>query len=114
MNSLRQVFALAALLAIVFVASSEAKLLRRSRFYDDQFDGPYPVPSGERAIVTVRGARHPFDGSAPAKIAIEDNPYRGPYPRGVYDRLDAGYGRGGARPYPYQHDMGGYGQNYGG
>lgn len=74
----------------------------RSRIYNDQpggmYDnGPYgmqPGATGERALITVRGARHPYDGSAPNKMIIEDQPYRrGPYPRGVYDRLDMGYGR---------------------
>lgn len=49
-------------------------------------------PTGERALITVRGAHNPYDGRAPQKLTIEDQPYRrGPYPRGVYDRLD-GYG----------------------
>ena len=109
----------AALLVLALVYSSqvsEAKLLRRSRYYDDfDYDRGYgpavPVATGERALITVRGARHPYDGSAPAKIAIEDNPYRGSYPRGVYDRLD-GYGGGRyprADPYGYSNYNGGYG-----
>lgn len=91
-------------LVIVAVASSvavsgDAKLLRRSRYYGDGpmdgYDSPYASGStGERAIITVRGARNPYDGSAPNKLIIEDQPYtRGPYPRGVYDRLEPGYNR---------------------
>lgn len=100
--------------------SCEAKLLgsRRSRFYDDGSSfggygaGSYGMPTGERAMITVRGARNPYDGSAPSKISIEDNPYRGPYPRGVYDRQDLAYGGMRARqPYYPQsdYDYRGYG-----
>jgi len=93
----------------------EAKLLRRSRIFGEDsyggggYNGPYSAgATGERALITIRGARNPYDGTAPSKIAIEDNPYRGPYPRGVYDRLDSG--RIG-RMYP----QGDYGySNYGG
>lgn len=103
-----------ALLAVVYSSSSvDAKLLRRSRYYEDpigSYDGPYGNlggATGERAIVTVRGARN-YDSSVPSKIAIEDNPYRGPYPRGVYDRIDSSYSRGiGSRmPYYPQSDYG--------
>lgn len=84
---------LSVFIAMLVVAGSfaEAKFLRRSRYFDDQLEGA----TGERAILTVRGTRNPYDGSAPSKIAIEDNPYRGPFPRGVYDRLDSagGYNR---------------------
>lgn len=80
----------------VCLVSSEAKLFGRSRYYENDMDQYYPsasVRTGERAILTVRGARNPYDGSAPSRLAIEDNPLRGPLPRGVYDRLDSGYGR---------------------
>lgn len=111
---------LAALALLVLQLTSQhgvadAKLLRRSRYYDD-IDGGYggyggsphgmssSVPTGERALLTVRGARNPYDGSAPSKLAIEDQPFRGSYPRGVYDRLDGG------RPmYPQQDSYSGYG-----
>lgn len=110
MNSFKmELMTIVALATLWAACCGEAKLLRRSRYYDDLggagYDGPYgsgvPMPTGERAILTVRGARSPYDGSAPSKIAIEDNPYIGSYPRGVYNRLD-GYG---ARPpiYP-RHD----------
>lgn len=114
-TNIKQIAAFLALLAIFCYSSLvDAKLLRRSRFYEDpigSYDGPYGNlggATGERAIVTVRGARNPYDGSAPSKIAIEDNPYRGPYPRGVYDRLDSSYSRGiGSRmPYYPQSDYG--------
>lgn len=121
-NMIKQILALIALLLIVCpMTLTEAKLLRtRSRIYEDSLiggggygsGGPYAMggATGERAILTVRGARSPYDGSAPSKIAIEDNPYRGPYPRGVYDRLDSGYGHPSRYPmYPPQ----GYGySNY--
>lgn len=102
------------LAAAAIGGGAEAKLLRRSRYQDDYlggYDSPYAAgATGERAIVTVRGARNPYDGSAPSKITIEDNPYRGAYPRGVYDRLD-GYGGGARYPRmdPYGYGMGGYG-----
>lgn len=106
-------------LVVVAVASCQAKL-RRSRYFDEGYDSaPYASGStGERAILTVRGTRNPYDGSAPSKIAIEDNPYRGPYPRGVYDRLD-GYSRGrypggSMRFDPYGYNQGPYGNQYGG
>lgn len=110
------------ILLIGFLQPLEAKLLGRQRFYEDPYaeSGPYGGATGERAIITVRGARNPYSGYAPAKIAIEDEPYRGPYPRGVYDRLDSGYGRGGMRPMPYGMGYGqsmlggGYGGGYGG
>lgn len=114
-GNMKQAVIFAALLAIVcYSAFADAKLLRRSRFYEDPigaYDGPYGNlggATGERALLTVRGARNPYDGSAPSKIAIEDNPYRGAYPRGVYDRLDSGYSRGiGSRmPYYPQSDYG--------
>lgn len=96
----------------------EAKLLRRQRIYDDSFgglssyDGPYSGgATGERAIMTIRGARGGPYGMPPSRIQIEDNPYRGSYPRGVYDRLD-GYGGRGRMPYYPQSDYG-Y-SNYGG
>lgn len=102
--------ALVVLAAVLISAlQTEAKLLGRQRFYEDSYaDGPYGGATGERAIITVRGTRNPYNGYAPGKIAIEDEPFRGPYPRGVYDRLDGGYGggRGGLRPMPYG---GGYG-----
>lgn len=98
----------------------EAMLLRRSRYLDDYNSSPYEtpyggaaMPTGERAIVTVRGARSPYDGSAPSRIAIEDQPFRGPYPRGVYDRMpmyprpSGGYGSGLGSGYP------GYNSGYG-
>lgn len=101
---------------------TEAKLLHRSRsYYDDNYNNGYEGPyggglhglaspmgaaTGERAILTVRGTRNPYDGSAPSKITIEDNPYRGPYPRGIYDRLDSDYGR---RPMYPRHLSDGYG-----
>lgn len=105
----------AAVLIAAMVQPLEAKLLGRQRFYEDSYGegGPYGGATGERAIITVRGARNPYSGHAPGKMAIEDDPYRGPYPRGVYDRLDSGYGRGGLRPMPYggypQTALGGYG-----
>lgn len=107
-----------ALLVVVFCASLDAKLLRRSRYYDNPMMGGYDRPyeggaTGERAIVTVRGARNPYDGSAPSRIQIEDNPYRGPLPRGVYDRLDGGYS-GGGRMRDYGYSRGGYGNYMGG
>lgn len=122
---IKQALALMSLLLIVCSISqtTEAKLLRtRSRIYEDSLigggygggyggGGPYAMggATGERAILTVRGARNPYDGSAPSKIAIEDNPYRGPYPRGVYDRLDGGYGRPSRYPmYPPQGGDYGY------
>lgn len=115
-----QTATIVALVAIISCSLLEAKLLRRQRIYDDQlggYDGPYSGgATGERAIVTVRGARNPYDGSAPSRIAIEDNPYRGQYPRGVYDRLESGYSRQ-RMPYYPQQDYGysGYGGgNYGG
>lgn len=111
-----QIIAVLTIVGLICGLSTEAKLLRRSRYYDEPylngggFDGPYASgATGERAIVTVRGARNPYDGSAPSKIIIEDNPYRGAYPRGVYDRLDGGYGR----PPIYPRPDYGY-SNYGG
>lgn len=113
---IKQSIVLSALLVIICCSSiSESKLFGRSRYYDDPigYDGPYGMTgaTGERAILTVRGTRNPYDGSAPNKLIIEDNPYRGPYPRGVYDRLDAGYGgmsRYPRRDYGYSN-YGGYG-----
>lgn len=120
------IFALAMLTVCQVVTPNEAKLLRSSRYFDDYssspYDSPYSgsavVPTGERAIVTVRGARSPYDGSAPGRIAIEDQPYhRGPLPRGVYDRapayprqLDGGYSHHGG----YGSGYGGYGSGYNG
>lgn len=97
MNSFKiEILAVVVLMAL-WLCCAEAKFLRRSPYYDD-LDGMYGagsrnVPTGERAILTVRGARNPYDGSAPGRLTIEDNPWRGPYPRGIYDRLD-GYGGG--------------------
>lgn len=98
------VFALLSALAIVnqfIISGSEAKLLSsRQRFFDEPYaNTPYgSMATGERAVITVRGARNPYDGRAPARLTIEDDPYRGPLPRGIYDRLDN-------RPMPY---AGGY------
>lgn len=104
------------LCSCMYSSPAEAKFLRRSRYmdegyggYDSPYGGSMAVPTGERAIVTVRGARNPYDGTAPSKITIEDNPYRGPYPSGIYDRLD-GYNR---RPMYPRGDMG-YSNPYGG
>lgn len=128
-NSSKLISVVAVVLALVYCClaasgSSEAKLLRRSRYQDDYlggYDMPYSGATGERAIVTVRGARNPYDGSAPSKIAIEDNPYRGAYPRGVYDRLDGYAGSRYPRADPYLgggggggYGMGGFGGPYGG
>lgn len=90
--------------------ATEAKLFGRSRYYEDSMDPYYPSASGrtgERAILTVRGARNPYDGSAPGKMIIQDNPYRGPFPRGVYDRVDPSYDRGyGRYPSTYPDQFG--------
>lgn len=110
------VCALMLMLSLSFSTTSflDAKLLSRQRFYEDPYAtgmGSYgPMATGQRALITVRGARNPYDGSAPAKLAIEHDSYRGPYPaRGVYDRLDMQRPMGG---YP----MGGYplASSYGG
>lgn len=110
-TSIKTTVAIAIIMGLICCSASDAKLLRRSRLYEDSlggYDGPYNGgATGERAIVTVRGARNPYDGSAPSRIAIEDNPYRGPYPRGVYDRLDSGYSRrASGSPYYPQRDYG--------
>lgn len=114
---IKPIVALAAVLVLICCLASplEAKLLRRQRIYDDSFggspyggyDGPQSgVATGERAIMTIRGARGPY-GMAPSRIQIEDNPYRGPYPRGVYDRLESSYSGGRSRmPYYPQSDYG--------
>lgn len=86
----------------VSVSIANARLLRRpiqdEYGYGQDGYGAMGAPSGERAILKVRGVRHPIDGSAPQKLAIEDDPYRGPLPRGIYDNVDNYRGRGG---YPY-------------
>jgi len=86
-------FVVSIALALVCVSvCADAKLLRHSRYFDEGYDYPAAGHStGERAILTVRGTRNPYDGSAPNKLAIQDEPHRGPFPRGVYDRTD-GYG----------------------
>ena len=119
MNSFKIELVVAIALIALWTCCIEAKLLRRSRYYDDigGYDSTYgpgamgAMPTGERAILTVRGTRNPYDGSAPSKIAIEDQPHRGPLPRGVYDRLDA-YG---ARPsmYPRYDPYSNYDRPYG-
>lgn len=94
---------LALLLVVVLAIVVEA---RQTRYIDEQ-EGDFDArgSTGERAIITVRGARNPYDGRAPSKLIIEDNPYRGAYPRGVYDRIDAGYNRPNRPPvYPPQNN----------
>lgn len=85
---------------------AQAKLIRPQRYFDDNYDGMAYAGShlmgsggafrtGERALVTVRGARDTYNGLPPRSLALESAPYQGAYPRrGIYDRLD-GYGRGG-------------------
>lgn len=94
------------LVALGQFASVESKLLRPTRHYEDDFDGPYgrPFRTGERAIVTVRGARDTYSGLPPRHLAIEAGPYGG-YPRGIYDRLDGGYGGPRGRPYGLGSDL---------
>lgn len=123
LSSLISIIVIICILVINLEQHVEGKLLHRSRpYYDDSYTNGYDSPygggihgyagpmgaaTGERAILTVRGTRNPYDGSAPSKITIEDNPYRGPYPRGIYDRLDAGYNRRPMYP-PYPSDGYGY------
>ena len=88
------------LLLICQLTPVESKLLRSSRYFDDEpyGAGPYgggAVRTGERAIVTVRGARDTYSGLPPRRLTLESSPYAGGYPRGIYDRLD---GYGGRRP----------------
>lgn len=105
------------LLAFLILVSTstleiQAKIIKQQFFNDGYGDMPYAT--GERAIVTVRGARNPWDGSAPRKIIIEDDPYRGPLPIGPYGRLDGGrmpyggYGMGGGYPGMGPYPMGSY------
>jgi hypothetical protein len=106
---------LASLACLVLLAghfrAAESKLLRPAPYYDEGF-GPYaggrpygPVRTGERAIVTVRGARDTYSGLPPRHMALESGPYAGSYPmRGVYDRLD-GYGSIGRRPLGMMSDL---------
>lgn len=119
MSTLKQSIKLSfvAILVVAFLIGttmSNAKLLRRP-LYDDGYDGMYGIgggmiPTGERAIVTVRGTRSPYDGTVPSKITIEDNSYRGSYPRGIYDRFDKFGGRG--RMYPELGFGGGFNGGY--
>lgn len=101
------------LLVSVYSYSAEAKLLRQHLF-DDSYSGAYdrPYASGQRALITVGGARNTYDGRAPSKLIIEDQPWgSGLAPsRGIYDRLDVP--RGPRMPlYPAggYGGMGGYG-----
>lgn len=122
---------LAALACLVLVVgqfwSAESKLIRPSHYYDD-VEGGYgryggggsygAGRTGERAIVTVRGARNTYSGLPPRRLTLESSPYAGGYPmRGVYDRLD-GYGGGGRRPIGMMGSdlvpVGPYGGAYGG
>lgn len=87
---------LCALTIAQLISTSQAKLLSsRQRFFDEPYaNTPYgSMATGERAVITVRGTRNPYDGRAPARLTIEDDPYRGPLPRGIYDRLDYAGGR---------------------
>lgn len=97
-----QLMAALALVALsCTLLAAEAKLLRGSPRYDD-FDSGYGdglygsgsnyVRTGERALMTVRGARNPHSGRTLTNMQLEAEPFRNP--RGIYDRLD-GYGRGG-------------------
>lgn len=80
---IKPIVALATVLVLICCLASplEAKLLRRQRIYDDSFggspyggyDGPQTgMATGERAIMTIRGARGPY-GMPPSRIQIEDN-----------------------------------------
>lgn len=98
-------------LTIASVTAGEAKLMRRSHNFDTAHSDEYAdegalranhrsgprggaMATGERVVIKVRGAVDHSDGTAPSKLAIEDQPHRGPLPRGVYERLD-GHAEGG-------------------
>ncbi|KAG9509005.1 hypothetical protein GZH46_02487 [Fragariocoptes setiger] len=72
-------------------------------------------PTGDRAIIRVRGARSNYLGLAPENMRIEDQPGRGSYyPRGIYSNRpnyynsgygpDLGYGSSYRRPIPRGYD----------
>lgn len=113
-SSILRIISVAMLVTVLMCNSIESL---RSRFYDDPYSSSYDRPysggrTGERAIVTVAGARNTYDGRAPSKIALDDR--YGGLPYGRYDRLDAGRGRQPFYPGNFGGLMGGYGGLMGG
>lgn len=75
--------------AVLIAATMSSAKLDRRILYDKSRDGIHGInrgmiSTGDRAIVSVRGARNPHDETVPSKISIEKKPRS----VGIYHRFD--------------------------